>query len=206
MLILAYLLGAIPTSIWIGKVFYKIDIREHGSGNAGASNAIRVFGPAVGILVLVLDMLKGFAAVFLVKFYSFVHPGTPEYINIQIILGIAAVLGHIYPVYAGFRGGKGVATVFGVLLALHPFATLCAAGVFLISFFITHYSSVGSILAGLSFPVFIIFVFDTPYLHLKIFSGLVSLLLIYTHRKNVVRLWKGIENKTNFSKGSNPTH
>jgi len=202
MLILAYLMGAIPTSIWIGKVFYKIDIREHGSGNAGASNAIRVFGPAVGILVLVLDMLKGFAAVFLVKFYSFVHPGTPEYINIQIILGIAAVLGHIYPVYAGFRGGKGVATVFGVLLALHPFATLCAAGVFLIGFFSTRYSSVGSILAGLSFPVFIIFVFDTPYLHLKIFSGLVSLLIIYTHRKNIVRLLKGNENKTNFSKGS----
>jgi len=117
-------------------------------------------------------------------------------------LGIAAVLGHIYPVYAGFRGGKGVATVFGVLLALHPFATLCAAGVFLIGFFSTRYSSVGSILAGLSFPVFIIFVFDTPYLHLKIFSGLVSLLIIYTHRKNIVRLLKGNENKTNFSKGS----
>jgi glycerol-3-phosphate acyltransferase PlsY len=201
MLMLAYLLGAIPTSIWIGKMFYKIDIREHGSGNAGASNSIRVFGTPVGIFVLVFDMFKGFAAVNLVKFYSFLNPSTPEFVNIQIILGVAAVLGHIYPVYAGFRGGKGVATVFGVLVALHPFATFCAAGVFLISFFITRYSSVGSIFAGLSFPIWIILVFKSTNLHLNIFSGVVAVLIIFTHRKNVVRLWKGNENKTNlFSK------
>ncbi len=199
MLILAYLIGAIPTSIWIGKKFYKIDIREFGSGNAGASNAIRVFGPVVGILVLIFDMFKGLAAVYLVNFYSFVHPGTPEFVNIQIILGIAAVLGHIYPVYAGFRGGKGVSTIFGVLLALHPLATLCAAGIFLIGFFTTRYSSVGSILAGVSFPILIIFVFNSPYLHLRVFSGLVSLLIIFTHRKNIIRLWNGNENKTSFS-------
>jgi len=198
MLILAYLVGAIPTSIWVGKLFYKIDIREFGSGNAGASNAIRVFGAPVGLFVLVFDMFKGFAAIHLVKFYSFVDPATPQYVNIQIILGIAAVLGHIYPVYAGFRGGKGVATVFGVLLALHPFATLCAAGVFLISFFITRYSSVGSIIAGLSFPVWIIIVFKSENLQLNIFSIVVALLIIYTHRKNVVRLWNGNENKTSF--------
>jgi glycerol-3-phosphate acyltransferase PlsY len=199
MLILAYLIGAIPTSIWIGKVFYKIDIREFGSGNAGASNAIRVFGPAVGIPVMIFDIFKGFAAVYLVKFYSFLQPGTPEIVNIQIILGIAAVLGHIYPVYAGFRGGKGVASIFGVLLALHPIATLCAAGVFLVGFFSTRYSSVGSILAGISFPVLINFVFNSPYLQLRIFSGLVSILIIFTHRRNIVRLWNGNENKTNFS-------
>jgi len=202
MLILAYLVGAIPTSIWVGKLFYKIDIREFGSGNAGASNAIRVFGAPVGLFVLIFDMLKGFAAINLVKFYSFVDPATPQYVNIQIILGVAAVLGHIYPVYAGFRGGKGVATVFGVLLALHPFATLCAAGVFLISFFITRYSSVGSILAGLSFPIWIILVFNSPNLHLRIFSVLVGVLIIYTHRKNLVRLWNGNENKTRFSSKS----
>jgi glycerol-3-phosphate acyltransferase PlsY len=201
MLMLAYLVGAIPTSIWVGKVFYKIDIREFGSGNAGASNAIRVFGSPVGMFVLVFDMFKGFAAVNLVKFYSFVIPATPEYVNIQIILGVAAVLGHIYPVYAGFRGGKGVATVFGVLIALHPLATICAAGVFLISFFITRYSSVGSIIAGLSFPILIIMVFNSQNLHLNIFSGVVAVLIIFTHRKNVVRLWNGNENKTNlFSK------
>jgi glycerol-3-phosphate acyltransferase PlsY len=199
MLILAYLLGAIPTSIWIGKIFYRIDIREFGSGNAGASNAIRVFGPVVGIIVMVVDMFKGFAAVNLVIFFSFLKPATPEIVNIQIILGIAAVLGHIYPVYAGFRGGKGVATVFGVLLALHPLATICAAGVFLIGFFITHYTSVGSILAGLSFPIWIILVFTTPYIYLEIFSGLVAALIIFTHRKNIVRLWNGNENKTSFS-------
>jgi acyl phosphate:glycerol-3-phosphate acyltransferase len=201
MLLLAYLLGAIPTSIWVGKVFYKIDIREHGSGNAGASNAIRVFGSPVGMFVLFFDMFKGFAAVNLVKLYSFVNPATPEFVNIQIILGIAAVLGHIYPVYAGFRGGKGVATVFGVLVALHPLATICAAGVFLISFFITRYSSVGSIIAGLSFPIWIILVFNSQNLNLNIFSGVVAVLIIFTHRKNVVRLWNGNENKTNlFSK------
>jgi len=202
LLILAYLIGAIPTSIWVGKVFYRIDIREFGSGNAGASNAIRVFGPVVGLIVLVIDMFKGFAAVYLVKFFLFLQPGTPETVNIQIILGIAAVLGHIYPVYAGFRGGKGVATVFGVLLALHPYATLCAAGVFLAGFLISRYSSVGSLLAGLSFPVWIILVFNTPFLHLKIFSGVVAALIIFTHRKNVVRLWNGTENKTSFSSSS----
>jgi glycerol-3-phosphate acyltransferase PlsY len=201
MLIMAYLIGAIPTSIWVGKFFYRIDIREFGSGNAGASNAIRVFGPAVGMVVLVTDMFKGFAAVNLVRLYSFLQPGTPQIIDVQIILGIAAVLGHIYPVYAGFRGGKGVATVFGVLLAIHPLATLCAAAVFLTSFFITRYSSVGSILAGLSFPIWIILVFKSEYFHLWIFSGVVALLIIFTHRKNVVRLWNGNENKTNFTSG-----
>lgn len=199
MLILAYLIGAIPTSIWVGKIFYRIDIREFGSGNAGASNAIRVFGPVVGLIVLFTDMFKGFAAVNLVRFFSFLHPGSPEIMDIQIILGIAAVLGHIYPVYAGFRGGKGVATVFGVLLALQPLATLCAAGVFLIGFFITRYSSVGSILAGLSFPLWIIVVFNSQNLHLNIFSGLVTALIIFTHRKNVIRLWNGNENKTSFT-------
>jgi glycerol-3-phosphate acyltransferase PlsY len=199
MLLLAYLIGSIPTSIWVGKIFYRIDIREFGSGNAGASNAIRVFGPAVGIGVLITDMAKGFVAVNLVKLYGFLAPGSPETVNIQIILGIAAVLGHIYPVYAGFRGGKGVATVFGVLLALHPLATICAAGVFLISFFITRYSSVGSILAGLSFPLWIILIFNSPNLYLNIFSWMVAVLIIFTHRKNLVRLWNGNENKTNFS-------
>ena len=192
----SYLLGAIPTSIWTGKLFYRIDIREFGSGNAGASNAFRVFGFSVGLFVLILDMFKGFVAVKLLKFFSFVQPSTPEYVNIQIILGIAAVLGHIYPIYSGFRGGKGVATVFGVLLALHPYATLCAAGIFLIGFISTRYSSIGSILAGLSFPVWIIVVFDSPYLHLKVFSILVSLLIIFTHRKNLMRLWNGTESKT----------
>jgi acyl phosphate:glycerol-3-phosphate acyltransferase len=201
MLIMAYLVGAVPTSIWVGKIFYRIDIREFGSGNAGASNAIRVFGPAVGLGVLVMDMFKGFAAVNLVRLYTFLHPGTPEIIDTQIILGIAAVLGHIYPVYAGFRGGKGVATVFGVLLALNPLATICAAAVFLISFFITSYSSVGSILAGLSFPVWIILVFKSEYIHLWIFSSVVAVLIIFTHRKNIVRLWNGNENKTNFTSG-----
>jgi glycerol-3-phosphate acyltransferase PlsY len=202
MLILAYLIGAIPTSIWVGKIFYRIDIREFGSGNAGASNAIRVFGPTVGMIVLVTDMFKGFAAVHLVKFFPFLQPGTPEMINIQIILGIAAVLGHIYPVYAGFRGGKGVATVFGVLLALHPEATLCAAGVFLIVFFITHYSSLSSIVAGISFPLWIILVYNSQNLNLNIFSGMVAALIIFTHRKNVIRLWNGNENKTNFTSKS----
>ncbi len=194
MLILAYL--------WVGKIFFRIDIREFGSGNAGASNAIRVFGTPVGLIVLIIDMFKGFAAVYLVNFYSFVHPGTPEYVNIQIILGIAAVVGHIYPVYAGFRGGKGVATVFGVLLGLHFMATLCAAGVFLIGFFSTRYTSVGSLLAGLSFPVWIILVFNSPFLHLKIFSGIVAALIIFTHRKNIARLWSGSENKTSFKRKS----
>jgi glycerol-3-phosphate acyltransferase PlsY len=201
-LILAYLTGAIPTSVWVGKLLYSIDIREHGSGNAGATNMIRVLGLKVGIPVLAFDIFKGWLAVRYVAFFQVFTPGTDEFVNLSILLGILAVTGHIYPVYAGFRGGKGVASIFGVLLALSPVSTLSGAAVFFVSLFITKYVSLSSMVAGLSFPIWIIWVFKSPFTGLKIFSGLVALTLIYTHRKNIGRLLNGTESKASFLTGS----
>ncbi len=195
---LAYLIGAIPTSIWVGKVFYNIDVRSYGSGNAGATNVMRVLGLKAGIPVLLFDIFKGWAAVQIIHLFSNYQGGTDVYINIRIILGITAVIGHIYPIYAGFKGGKGVATVFGVLLALHPLATICAAGIFLVSLVISKYVSVSSILAGLSFPLWIIFIFESPFKSLQFFSVLTALLLIITHLKNIRKLIKGEERKAGF--------
>jgi glycerol-3-phosphate acyltransferase PlsY len=198
LLILSYLIGAIPTSVWVGKIFFKIDIRKFGSGNAGATNVMRVLGTNVGIPVLLFDIFKGFAAVKILSFFPDFVPGTTQFVNMQIAMGIAAVIGHIYPVYEGFRGGKGVAAIFGVLLALSPYATLCAGGIFLMVLLISKYVSVSSISAGISFPLLIILVFRSPFLSLQIFSVLVAFLIIFTHRKNIIRLLNKTENKADF--------
>jgi acyl phosphate:glycerol-3-phosphate acyltransferase len=197
-LIFAYLIGSIPTSVWVGKIFFNLDVRDFGSGNAGATNVMRVLGPAVGVPVLLIDILKGFLAVRVLNIFPDFVPGGAKFVNMQIALGVAAVVGHIYPVYAGFRGGKGVATIFGVLLALSPLATFCAGGVFLIVLFISKYVSISSIAAGLSFPLWIVAVFQTTFLSLGIFSGAVAFLIILTHRKNILRLISGTENKASF--------
>ena len=202
LLLLAYLIGAIPTSVWVGKLFYRIDVRDHGSGNAGATNFMRVLGVRVGIPVLLFDIFKGWAAINTILLFSVFQKGTDQFVNTQILLGIVAVLGHIFPVYVGFRGGKGVATIFGVLLALHPLATLCAGGIFLISLITTRYVSLSSMLAGLSFPIWIIFVFNSEFLFLRIFSIVVSVLLIVTHHKNIRKLLRGEEKKAGFLFGN----
>lgn len=198
LLIFSYLIGAIPTSIWTGKIFFGIDIREHGSGNAGATNVMRVLGLKAGIPVLLFDIFKGWAAVQLIYLFPALGNDSETFINLRIISGICAVLGHIYPVYAGFRGGKGVATIFGVLLALHPLSTISAAGIFILSLIVTKYVSVSSMLAGLSFPFWIIFVYASPFLYLKIFSVITAVLLIITHKKNIKKLINGEENKATF--------
>ncbi len=195
---LAYLLGSIPTAVWVGKVFYSIDVREHGSGNAGATNVMRVLGVKTGVPVLLADMLKGWFAVYLVHFQGRYEFGTEGWMLLAIILGILAVVGHIYPVFAGFRGGKGVATIAGVCIALHPLATLSALGVFIIMLIIWKYVSLGSISAGLSFPAWVILIYHSQYLSLWIFSGVAALLLIYTHRANIKRLINGEEKAASF--------
>ena len=123
-LLTAYILGSIPTSIWVGKIFYHIDIREHGSGNAGATNTFRVMGARAGFPVFFIDMLKGYAAVKMLYLTDFYIPETGQFVNFQLALGLVAMIGHIFPIFANFRGGKGVATLTGVVLALHPWATL----------------------------------------------------------------------------------
>jgi glycerol-3-phosphate acyltransferase PlsY len=200
----AYLTGAIPTSVLVGKIFYGTDVREHGSGNAGATNTIRVLGPKAGVPVLIFDIFKGWLAVEL-SVYSGFASGSSQLVHFELILGIAAVLGHIFPVYVNFKGGKGVATVGGVMLSICLLPTLSALGVFILVYVLFRYVSLGSMTAGLSFPVFVIFVYQTPFLSIRIVSILVALMLIITHRKNIKRLMQGEESKLKLmSKPKNP--
>jgi len=193
--VLAYLLGSIPSAVWIGKRFHNIDVREHGSGNAGTTNTIRVLGWATGIPVLLIDIAKGWLAATLPVFLHLAPQGSALITNLQMMTGIIAIIGHIFPVFAGFRGGKGVATVFGVFLALQPLLTLCSIGVFLVVLLISGIVSVSSMSGGISFPVFLFLFFDTPSILFKIFSIIAGIGLIITHRKNIDRLIKGEEKK-----------
>lgn len=195
LILLAYLLGSVPTAVWVSKYFFRIDIRDYGSGNAGATNTYRVLGYKWGTLVMIIDMLKGFAAVklaYLLPFY--VHDEFAR-TNFQIGLGLCAVLGHIYPIWAQFRGGKGVATLFGLVLGISPLTALCCSGVFLLVLFLTRFVSLSSILASLAFPVFILVIFNVDNPAYRIFAVAVALLVMLTHQKNISRLLKGNENK-----------
>ncbi len=201
LIVAAYLIGSVPSSVWIGKLFYNTDVRMHGSGNAGATNTFRVLGNKAGILVFVIDLMKGFAAARLALLNTSLAAGAPEYlITIQLVLGIAAILGHIFPLYAGFNGGKGVATLFGAILAISFFPTLIMAGIFFATLFGTRYVSLSSILAGISFPLLIILVFDINTQSLIIFSVMIPILIIITHQKNIGRLLRNEESKADLSK------
>ena len=202
--ILAYLLGSLPWSVWLGKALKGVDLREQGSGNAGATNAFRVLGKPIGSVVLILDMLKGFAAVNLVFLQDEFIAHTEVWMIFRIGLGLMAILGHVFPVFAGFRGGKGVATMTGIGLALQPFSTLASMGVYLLAFLLTRISALGSLMAALSYPIWIIWVFHTEYLSLKLFSLFVVLLVLVTHRSNIQRLIQGKE-KSLFSKTDLPS-
>ena len=195
-LLIAYLLGSIPSAVWIGKWFYNIDVREHGSGNSGATNTFRVLGKKAGIPVLLLDVFKGWAAVMIAFFVTEAPQHSQDFVNIQIVLGVAAVVGHIFPIWVGFRGGKGIATLFGVMLAVHPYACLLCGAVFLLVFLATHYVSLGSIVGGISFPLIVIFIFGREIVpSMVIFSCLVSILILITHQKNIERLLRREESK-----------
>jgi len=197
LLIAAYLLGSIPTSVWVGRWACGIDIREHGSGNAGATNTVRVLGYKWGIPVLLFDILKGFLAVSLIHYSSLIQ-NTVLYDGYSIILGILAVIGHIWPVFAKFKGGKGVATILGVVMALQIIPTLIAFVIFMAILLTTRYVSIGSMIASLSYPLSVyLFELNTTW-PLIVFSFAVPALLIFTHRANINRLLKGTENKADF--------
>jgi acyl phosphate:glycerol-3-phosphate acyltransferase len=189
----AYLMGSVPSSVWLGKWIRGIDLREHGSGNAGATNAFRVLGKPLGIAVLLADMAKGYLAVLLSGFQEIFPEGTEGWMALRIGLGIAAVAGHIFPVFAGFRGGKGVATLAGIGLALYPVPALAALGVYLLIFLVSGISALGSLVAVISYPLWVILVFPSGFHTLSVFSILVLLLVLLTHRKNIVRLFRGEE-------------
>jgi glycerol-3-phosphate acyltransferase PlsY len=193
--ILAYLLGSIPSAVWIGKRFHNIDVREHGSGNAGTSNTIRVLGWKTGIPVLLIDLAKGWVAAMLPVFFNLAEHGSALLTNMQILAGIIAIVGHIFPVFAGFRGGKGVASIFGVFLALNPLLTVYCTAIFLAIFLITGIVSIASMSAGIAFPLLLFLMFNTPSVMFKVFAIIVGTALLVTHRKNIGRLLRGEETK-----------
>lgn len=191
----AYLIGSIPTSVWISKHFFDIDIRDFGSGNAGATNTFRVLGKKWGTIVMVADMVKAIVAVKLAFFLPEVFDNELYLINLQLGLGLAAVIGHIFPIWADFRGGKGVACLFGMVLGIQPNVALCCVGVFILVLYLTRYVSLSSILASVAFPVFILVIFNEPEHLYRVFAIIVALLVLITHQKNIGRILKGIENK-----------
>lgn len=211
-IILSYIVGSIPTSIIITKAIKGVDIRNYGSGNAGGTNVSRVLGKKFGILVILLDALKGVLAVVLVSrlyFGSFPFPNTTpfdDFTLVQIIAGIAAVIGHIWTVFAGFKGGKGIATGLGVLVSVVTLDMVIGLGVFLIVMFLSKYISLASISAAISVPLTMvvrenIFGVDIPSYHTLLpFIIALALLVIYTHRTNIERLIQGSESKISFSK------
>lgn len=194
LLILAYLLGALPFSILAGKLLKGIDIREYGSGNAGATNTFRVLGKKAGIPVLFLDVLKGFLAVSLAHYSEF-GSDTEMFINISLAYGVASVLGHVFPVYVGFRGGKGVATLLGLMIGVFPQAALLSITIFILTLILSRYVSLSSILAGLVFPVGVYFFSEVLISTMVIFSFFVPVLLLATHQRNIERMFRGEESK-----------
>jgi acyl phosphate:glycerol-3-phosphate acyltransferase len=216
-ILLSYAVGSIPTSIIITKLSRGIDIRDHGSGNAGGTNVIRVLGLKAGLLVIVLDILKGYAApMFVAKLmygpFPFINR-TPfeDYTVVQIIAGCAAILGHVWTMFGGFRGGKGIATACGVLLGLAPIELTVSVSIFIIVFVISGYVSLGSISASMAFPLAMllrhnVFHADLDGYHTLIYFSIgIALLLIYNHRGNISRLKAGTEHKLTNLKFSKKT-
>ena len=197
LLLLSYLIGSFPTSYLAGKIFKGIDIRNFGSGNVGATNAVRVLGAKIGVPVLLIDILKGFLLIFLVN--HFYHPNSIYLIG----LGIAAILGHIFTIFLKFKGGKGVATSAGVFFALTPLALTIALVCFILVVIKTKYVSLGSILAAITLflsELIINFQNNFSNKYELILTALIALTIIYTHRANIKRLRKGVENKISFKK------
>lgn len=195
LVLLAYLLGSIPTAVWVSKYFFGIDIRDFGSGNAGATNTFRVLGKKAGSFVFAIDMLKGFLAVDLAYFISKYQMDSGALTNFQIVLGIVAVIGHIFPIWANFKGGKGIATLFGMILAIQPLVAVCLVIVFMLMLFTTRYVSLSSIAASIAFPVMIFFVFREPEMMYRFFALACAILVVLTHHKNINRLVNGNESK-----------
>jgi glycerol-3-phosphate acyltransferase PlsY len=207
--IIAYLTGSVSAAIFVSKRFFKIDIRNYGSKNAGATNILRVIGPKAALPVFIFDLLKGVIAVLLVRLTDFEHETNP-YVSFQILLGICVVIGHIFPIFAGFKGGKGVATTAGVILAMHPYAMMMVLGIFGFCLLTSRYVSLSSITAAVCFPVMVIIVFGEIFnedetITMKIFSLIAAMMIVFTHRNNIKRLINGTESKINFSKKQLPT-
>ncbi len=203
LLIMAYLLGSIPSAVWIGKRYYGVDIRQHGSKNAGTTNMLRVLGRRAALPVFAIDFVKGFVAVSIMTLMRYDDNITSvDVINLRIVAVLFAVLGHIYPVFAHFKGGKGVATLIGAVTGIQPNVALFCFVVWFLVFMTTHYVSLASITAGCSFPIFVSIFSGSIYsrygdvpISFIIFSIVVAVMLIWTHRRNIERLLSGTESR-----------
>ncbi|PRY07872.1 acyl-phosphate glycerol-3-phosphate acyltransferase [Pontibacter ummariensis] len=201
--IAAYLIGSVSTAVWLGKAFYGIDIREHGSGNSGATNTFRVLGKKPGTAVMLIDIFKGWVATSLAGLLVTFEGIAPENLVVfQLIMGALGVLGHIFPIYERFKGGKGVATLLGMMLAIEPVVALMCIAIFVIVLIASKYVSLGSITAALAFPLLLLL----PRFHpenpiLIIFGFILFAVVALTHRKNINRLIAGEESKANIRIG-----
>lgn len=200
LIIISYLTGSTPTSIIIGRITKNIDIREHGSGNAGSTNVFRVLGWKPALIVVIIDVFKGWlpAAIFAPAFYY--AQIIPDLGVLQILCGFSAVLGHTYTIFAGFKGGKGVGTLGGMLIALFPTAFPFCLAIAVITVMLTGYVSLASILAAVSLPIFLLllppfFGANPAALSLMVFSLLIPWFITFTHRSNIQRLRSGEENR-----------
>lgn len=200
LIVAAYLLGSIPTALWVSKLFFGIDIREHGSKNMGASNAFRVLGPWFGLFVLLVDMGKAILAVLLANEVNVTDWLGKELMLWQFVFGLIAVAGHIFPVFAGFSGGKGVASLFGVVLAIQPWTAIICIVAFLAVVLVTRYISLGSLTAVVVFAVCVFFAVKEENNYMRWFSIVAATLVIILHHKNISRLLNGTETKINFRK------
>jgi len=200
LIVVAYLIGSIPTSIWVSKAVFGIDIRQYGSGNPGASNTFRVLGAKWGTFVMIVDILKGLIATSLYILMPFYLQNELARTNFMIVLGLASVIGHIFPIWADFRGGKGVATILGMALAIQPIVAIICMLVFLITLLTTRFVSLSSMLAAVVFMVLILFIFKERETSYRIFAIIVAILMVITHQKNIGRLIHGKENKTSMFK------
>ena len=200
-ILLAYLTGSVPSAVWVGKTFFNIDVREYGSGNAGATNTFRVLGKLAGIPVLFMDIVKGWIAVNYVWLLGNVSSLSSElFFENQLAFGIAAVIGHLFPIYTGFRGGKGIATMLGILIGLAPYAAIFSLFIFILVFLISRYVSLSSMIASIAFPLFVMFIWNSINQSLNLFAIFVPILSLITHQKNIERLIRGEETKVKFGK------
>ncbi|NQW43217.1 MAG: glycerol-3-phosphate 1-O-acyltransferase PlsY [Bacteroidetes bacterium] len=198
--VVSYLIGSMPTALWIGKAFYGIDIREHGSGNSGASNTFRTLGKKAGAIVLLLDIIKGLTAACLVHYYFFLEVGSIRYVNLQLLFGLSAVVGHIFPIYANFKGGKGIATLLGMVIGIHYLSALACIALFVTILFSTRYVSLSSILAAVFFPLIAIIIYKNEEPLFIAFGIAAAVMVVLTHQKNIKRLFAGNENKAKLLK------
>lgn len=201
--LIAYLLGSIPSAVWIGQKYYGVDVRSEGSKNAGATNTFRVLGKKAGVIVLLMDIAKGGLAVTLpiiINNLGDFYWSDNDVIHVQLLAAISAILGHVFPLFAKFKGGKGVATSLGVIIAIHPMTAIVCFILFFIVFLIFNYVSLGAICAAIAFPIVIHFVFEETDFWLNTFSVFLGVAVIIAHKKNIKRLIKGEESKMRLFK------